>query len=660
MGYPHLRQPISIGGTWVKNRIAMAPMNDLHQFYSFEGAVNRRWVDYFAERARGGTGLIITGAFKVEDDVTGFRQDGRATWAIVQDASIKDYAELARYAHAYGAKIFMQLSAGPGRVVGGGAIDQGHRPVSASPNPCFFRPDVTCRPLETGEVEKIVDAFEHAGALLKQAGFDGVEVHGHEGYLIDQFVSAQWNRRVDKYGGGLEDRTRFPVEILRALRRGAGGAFSVIYRYGARHYLKTPTQGALTRDVPEAGRDLDESIAVARHLEAAGYDGLHIDGGVYESAYWAHPAMYQEEGLFIDAVSAITRAVAIPVIGVGRLGNPDLAEKALAEGRMNMVALGRDLLSDPHWPKKVFAGDKDDIRYCIGCHECMNMAESGKYLTCAINPFCGNETVAVCRPAETPKRIAVVGAGPAGVEAALWLGKRGHAVTVFEKSDAIGGHLRPASVPDFKKDIRKLIAWHERQIAKAGIDVRFAATVSDPADLAEYDIAVVATGASERGLDIECDVPAFSSIDVLEGAAPIGETVLVIGGGVEGCETAVWLADQGKKVMIVELLDELARDYHRSNRAMLIDMIADRGIETRLESQVVQVRGGRALIVGKGHGMETKAFDAVVYATGMRSESALYARLLAAEKECYLIGDSCRPGKIADAVWQATMLALSI
>lgn len=229
-------------------------MNDLHQFYDEkEGIINRQWVDYFTEKAKGGVGLIITGAFKVEDRISYFRQDDSPVWAVLKPKSIEYYSELARYCHTFGAKIFMQISAGPGRVVGGKAIDQGHIPISASKNKAFFRPDVTCRALKTSEVKELVDAFGDAAALLQQAGFDGVEIHGHEGYLIDQFATALWNKRRDEYGGDLKGRLTFAIEILKSIREKTEGRFTVVYRYGSKHFIKAPQKGALTANDIELG-----------------------------------------------------------------------------------------------------------------------------------------------------------------------------------------------------------------------------------------------------------------------------------------------------------------------------------------------------------------------------------------------------------------------
>ena len=245
---------------------------------------------------------------------------------------MQNYAELAKYVHAFGARIFMQLTAGPGRVVGGPSIDDGYRPVSASSNQAYFRPDVPCKELDTEEVDKIVEAFGYAAKIVRDSGFDGVEVHGHEGYLIDQFVTGLWNRRTDKYGGDLrQGRLTFPIEILNTIKKQAGPSFPVIYRYGSKHFIRAPWKGSLKMGENEIGRDLAESIQIAKKLEEAGYDGLHIDAGAYESAYWAHPPMYLPHGFSVDWTWQIKKQVKIPVIAVGRLGQPDVAEKVVSK-----------------------------------------------------------------------------------------------------------------------------------------------------------------------------------------------------------------------------------------------------------------------------------------------------------------------------------------
>jgi 2-enoate reductase len=665
MEFSHLAQPITIGTTLIKNRIALAPMNDLHQFYDpEEGTINRRWVDYFAERARGGVGLIITGAFKVEDEVTRFRLDGINIWALLKRKSMQNYAEMNRLAHVYGARTFIQLTAGPGRVVSGRSIDQGFQPISSSPNRAFFRPDVTCRELETAEVDRIVDAFAEAAEIVKAAEFDGIEVHGHEGYLIDQFVTAVWNRRTDKYGGDLDGRLTFPIEILKSIRRGAGRDFTVIYRYGSKHFLKGFQQGALRTGEPEIGRDLAESIEIAKKLEQAGYDGLHVDVGCYESAYWAHPPMYMPEGLSVDLTAQVKKAVGIPVIGVGRLGEPALAEKVLSEKKLDMVALGRDLLADPYWPKKVFAGRTDEIRLCIGCHECMYLAETGKYLTCAVNPFCGNEGIVELNEAKEKKRVAIIGGGAAGMEAARLLTLRGHSVTLFERDSRLGGHLIPAAKPDFKRDIKKLLRWYENQMKKLSVPIEHMAVAAADLDglAGRFDVFIVATGSREAGIPVKAtdNSRVASTIEVLNGEKEVGRRVVMVGGGVEGCETAIWLASKGKEVTIIEMLDKIARGQHRSNRQMLLDMVADLKIAVRTRTKVLEIGNKELVIVDQDLNTRSIDYDSVVIAVGMKSENGLYTELLKKGKEAYLIGDGYLPGKIIDAVWQATMLCTTL
>ena len=664
MDYKNLFKPIKIGKTYVKNRIALAPMNDLHQFYNpEEGTINRRWVDYFTERAKGGVGLIITGAFKVEDEITRFRQNDINIWALLKRKSIQNYSELNKYAHTYGAKVFIQLTAGPGRVMSGLSIDQGFEPISASATPAFFRPETICRPLEIREVDKLVDAFGKAAEIVRDAGFDGIEVHGHEGYLIDQFVTKIWNKRKDKYGGDLDGRLTFPKNILKAIRNAVGDELTVIYRYGGKHFLKDFNTGTLKVDEIEVGRDLEESIEIAKRLEAAGYDGLHIDCGCYESVYWAHPPTYMPEGVLLDYSSSIKKAVNIPVIGVGKLGNPAIAESALAENKIDMIALGRDLLSDPEWPNKVFLGKEKEIRRCIGCHECMYLAETGKYLTCAVNPFCGNENIVTFKEIDSPKNVAIIGGGVAGMESARILKIRGHNVQVFEKKDHLGGHLLPAARPEIKSDLRYLVDWYEHEMKKHKIDIHFNKNFTlDELDDEEFDVYIVATGSEAielnvRGIDKS---KVASSIEIINGEKKLTGRLAIIGGGVEGCETAISLASKGQEVIIIEKLKDVARGIHRANKAMILEMLKELSIPIYTSATAMEVNGDELKIYNQKSEVVTEKIDGIVVSIGMKPVNKLYYDLIERGKVAHLIGDGYKPGKIADAVWQATMLCTEL
>ena len=662
--FMNLAKPINIGGVFMRNRIAMAPMNDFHQFYDpVEGTINRRWIDYFAERAKGGVGLIITGVFKVEDEITRFRQNDMVTWALVKKKSMQNYAELAKYAHAFGAKIFMQLTAGPGRVISGTAIDDGFEPVSASANQAYFRPNVTCRALDTSEVDQIVEAFGQAAEIVHESGIDGIEVHGHEGYLIDQFTTSLWNRRTDKYGGDLEGRLTFPIEILKAIKKRVGDDFPVTYRYGSKHFIKGPWKSALRMGEREMGRDIDESIQMAKLLERAGYGALHVDTGCYESAYWAHPPMYLPHGFSVDLTWEVKKVVKIPVIAVGRLGIPEIAEKVLAEGKADMIALGRDLLADPYWPKKVLGGEAQDARFCIGCHECMFRAETGQYLTCAVNPLCGNEGVVSIQPSWKAKKVLIAGGGVGGMEAARMASIRGYHVSLFEKTGNLGGHLIAGSVPDFKKDIKGLLDWYQLQLTKLKVKTKLNTAVTPELIKNENpDIVIIATGSVpmvpkmpgvEKPLVTTC-------IDLLLDRGKAGDRVIVVGGGLEGCETALWLSRQGKKVSIVEMLSQLIIDVHRANRTMLLDLLEDDGVNILTYTKIIEIEDGGVIAIDKKLNTMQIGCDTVVLAVGLKSDNQLYSSLVGDSREVYEIGDCKKPRKIADAIWEADMLALNL
>jgi len=414
----------------------------------------------------------------------------------------------------------------------------------------------------------------------------------------------------------------------------------------------------------EIGRDIDESIEMAKILEKAGYNCLHTDVGCYESAYWAHPPIYLPHGFSIDLTWKIKKAVNIPVIAVGRLGIPEIADKALEEGKADMIAIGRDLLADPYWVRKVKEGKLEDIRPCIGCHEGMyRTEETGQYLTCAINPFCGNETSFSIKPSIETKRILIAGGGIAGMEAARIAHMRGHDVLLFEKSDNLGGQLIPASKPNFKEDIKRLLEYYKKQIDKLKINIELNTTVTlELIREIKPDTVIVAIGANpiipeingvEKSNVVRC-------IDIYMDTKETGKNVIVIGGGLEGCESALMLSKAGKKVTIIEMLPKLNPDMHRANKTMLLDLLEENGVEILTGTKVQEIMDNSIIVTDDDLNKRNVKADTVVLAVGMKPEKYLYNSLMGEPILANEIGDCKDPRKILDAVWEANMVALTI
>ena len=426
--------PQNIGPARLKNRIAMAPMG-IEYMTNPDGSLNRRAIDYYLERARHGVGLIICSVFKVENRIEALEESS----PMIADTSLNALGELCTAAHSFGTRIFIQLTAGFGRVAPPETL-RGES-VSASENPNFWDASMSCRALEVDEIEQIVAAMGDTAERLVLAGVDGVEFHGHEGYLFDQFTSSLWNRRTDHYGGSLENRLRFPLECLREIRRRSGDRLAVVYRFGLKHYLKDGNSAALPGETfEEAGRDVAEGLEMAQRLEQAGFDALHVDAGCYESHYWPHPPIYQEHGCMLDMAAQAKKAVKIPVISVGRLDVPDVAARAISDGMADVVAIGRGLLADPRWPDLVRFGEIKDIRPCIGCYDgCLEAYSTFRSPSCAVNPAAGRERAYCLEPTRNPLNLMVVGGGIAGMEAARVLALRGHHVSLYEQSNSLGG-----------------------------------------------------------------------------------------------------------------------------------------------------------------------------------------------------------------------------
>ena len=642
-----LFEPGKIGRLTIKNRIAMAPMGIIG-LVEADGSISQRGIDYYAERAKGGTGLIITGLCFPTLDIEFSRQEGERAHPMFRadiPEVIPRMRELVEAVHQHGAKIAIQLTAGLGRVGNPRAATREADIVGPSVLPNVWNLKVMTRELSTEEVEKLVRSFWRAAEIVRDGGFDAIELHGHEGYLMDQFTTSLWNKRTDKYGGDLDGRLRFPLEIIEGIKDKAGKDFPIIYRYAIKHYI-------------EGGRDVEESLDIARRLESAGVDALHVDAGCYDDWYWPHPPNHQPPGCMVDMAQAVKKVVKIPVITVGRLGYPELAENVLREEKADFVALGRPLLADPEWPLKVKEGMLEDIRPCLGCHDgCMDRIMRGLYLSCAVNPATGNEKELTIRVADKPRSVLVVGGGPGGMEAARVARLRGHKVTLCEKGSSLGGHLIPGSVPKFKQDVKWLRDYYETQLSKLGVNIEFGKAIT--AELVEGmkpDVVIVATGSTP----IVPQIPGIekgkvvTAIDVLLGKKEVGETVVVAGGGLVGCETALYLAEKGKRVTIVEMLERILRDVFESNRQYLFKMLAENSVCVLTESSLGRVTDEGAVIINKRRRYEAELkADTVVLALGLKPEKDLFKALEGKVAEIHSIGDCQEPRRIMDAVWDA-------
>jgi 2-enoate reductase len=576
------------------------------------------------------------------------------------------FAELADSAHAFGTKIFVQLSAGFGRTAHPRILRE--KPVSASVNPNYWDPTIICREVTTEEVERLVKAFGPAAELLAECGIDGIELHGHEGYLFDQFTTAVWNHRTDKYGGDLVDRLKFPMEVLQEIKRRVGKNFPVQYRFGLKHYIKGLRAGALPGEkYVEAGRDVEEGLKMAKMLEAAGFDALHVDAGCYDSWYWAHPPGYQKYGCMVDMAAEVKKVVKIPVIAVGRLDIPELAEKVISEGKADLVAIGRGFLSDPHWAKKVEEGRQKHIRPCVGCHDgCMGRLVVGKPTSCAVNPASGREKDYALSPAIQKKKVMVIGGGVAGMEAGRVAALRGHRVVIYEKSDKLGGHLTEAVVMPFKEGERKLLDWYKTELGDLKVEIRLKTEVtSEIVHKNNPDAVVVATGSKPIRLNVPgADRPSvINACDFLAGKGQAGQRVVVVGGGQVGCEMGLWLSQQGKKVTVVEKLDDLligARPIPWMNRVMLLDLLNFHKVEVMTNFSLFEVIDKGAVVIHKDSRKETLPADTIIIAVGLQPEQGIYRLLHGNLTNLYLIGDAREAKNIMNAIWDAYEVARAI
>ncbi|MGF1700433.1 FAD-dependent oxidoreductase [Photobacterium makurazakiensis] len=668
-----LFEPMKIGSLVLKNRYSMAPMGTLGCVDN-DGAYNQRGVEYYVARAKGGVGLIITGVQMVENELEQFPMPSLPCPTNHPTAYLRSAKEMTERVHAYGTKIFAQLTAGWGRscIPGFSPEDKLVAPSQAANR---FDPSLNHRELTTDEVKYFIGKFIESAVIAQKAGYDGVEIHAvHEGYLLDQFTMEFFNQRTDQYGGSFENRYRFAVEIVQGIKALCGDDFPVSLRYSVKGNMKGFGQGILPGEqAEEVGRDMEEGLIAAKYLQDAGFDALNVDAGTYDSWYWNHPPNYFEPGMYKPYCKAVSEVVDIPVLMAGRMEDPELASHAVSAGIADGISMGRPLLADPDVVNKIRRGRFEEVRPCLSCHlGCLGrMAEVGN-LSCAVNPSCGREDEYKLTATHKTKKVVVVGGGVGGMEAARIASERGHDVVLFEKSDSLGGNVIPGSQAPFKHDDKQLITWFEGEMTRKNVDVRMnTAATKETIEAENPDSIIFATGSrptKPSWLAGQDKANVAVAEDVLMNPEQItGETVVVIGGGLVGSETALWLAQKGKKATLVEATDDIIGGPHGTcfaNYQMLKELLVKENVEIKTSTFLKSITDNGIEVCSATDETVMGEINAehVILAMGYKAEHSLFDELsnqLDVEG-IFNIGDSQEARTIMASIWDGYEVARSI
>ena len=681
--YEALFTPWKVGNVEIKNRIVMCPMGGTSLFGWFELGgchFDKEAAKLFLERAQNNVGLIIPGIAPLRDTFWG-------KWLWQNPKMFEDLKVFMDEIHKTGAKLFVQLTAGMGRswaitelvaplhknkftrAILKPILDTSHELASPSPQPSRWAHDIICPEMTVEQIHEIIEAFAKTAKLCMDAGVDGVEVHAvHEGYLLDQFAIEFFNKRTDNYGGSFENRYRFAVEVVDAIKKACGKDFPVSLRYSVESKMKGFCEGAMPgEDYVEVGRNMEESEKAAKYLQDAGYDMLNADNGTYDSWYWAHPPMYMPENCNLEDVAHIKKFVDIPVVCAGRM-DPETGAAAIAEGKIDGMGVARQFLTDPEWITKLIENRIEDIKPCICCHAgCFNFSSSKGHANtqdltdtmglarCALNPETMQSKKYNIQPAKKAKKVAVIGGGIGGMEAAIVCAKRGHSVTLYEKSSELGGVFIAAASPSFKEKDRALIAWYRREIARySSITVKLNTEVTDVKSL-DADEVIVATGAVAKRIPIPGVEKSIEAVDFLLGKKQVGERIVVIGGGLTGCEIAYELFLQGKKPAIVEMMDDLivTPGICLANTSYLRDCFKANNLPVYLETGVKEIKDGSVVVADKeGKTFEIEA-DSVILSVG-------YNPAPIETKGVHVIGDAQKVGNLRSVIWGAWDVATKI
>lgn len=676
--YEPLFSSWKIGDVEIKNRIVLCPMGGTSLFGWMEpNHFDEESAQFFLERAKNNVGLVIPGIAPLKDSIGG-------RWLYKNKKMFKKLKVYMEEFHKTGAKLFVQLTAGFGRSFAitdplvkiyncklvrtliKPVMDLGYACASPSVLPSRWSDKVTCRALKKKEIEKMIYAFAETAKLCKEAGVDGVEVHAvHEGYLLDQFTLKYTNHRTDEYGGSFENRYRFAVEVVKAIKEKCGQDYPVSLRYSVVSKTKDFCKGALPgEEYVEVGRDLEESEKAAKYLVDAGYDMLNCDNGTYDAWYWSHPPVYMHDNCNLTEVAHIKKFVDVPVVCAGRM-TPQVAARAIKNGEIDAMGVARQFLVDGEWVTKLIQEREEDIQPCICCHNaCFVMAhykgvandesfeDVKKMARCALNPVTMNGGKYVIKPCKKSKKIAVVGGGVGGMEVARIATLRGHSVEIYEKSDRLGGVFIAASNPSFKENDRRLLKWYKKQIDDLGIVVHYNSEITDIKKL-DADEVVIATGAVAKALHFSGAEKAIEAIDYLNGRE-VGNEVIIIGGGLTGCEIAYDLFLKGKTPKIVEAKDDLiaTRGVCLANSSYLRDFFETNDVEVHLESFVKSIRDGYVVVADKNGNESRVSCDDVIVSIGYKPNP-----LAKCSKHVHIVGDADKVGNLRTVVWRAWEVA---
>ena len=679
--YEPLLTPWKIGKCEIKNRIVLTSMGGTDLFGWMEmNHFDKDGARFIMEVAKNNVGLCLPGCQPVYNPMFG-------QWLFKNKKMFNDLKAWLPEFHKTGAKLFIQLTAGFGRsftvsemmeklynskvlrVLAKPVMDLDKITASASPSPNRWSDHLPSREMTKEEIEYFIMAFAKSAKMCQDAGVDGVEIHAvHEGYLLDQFTLKYVNKREDEYGGSLENRYRFAIEIVKAIKKECGEDFPVSLRYSVVSKTKGFREGALPgEEYEEVGRDMEESIQAVKLLQEAGYDMLNCDNGTYDAWYWAHPPIYMPENCNLADVEALKPYVDIPLVCAGRM-SLEAGAKAVKEGKLDGVGFARNFLADPAWFTKVMLDQEEEIRPCILCHNgCFNMchykgvpndqdlSDSLHLSRCAVNAEMMQWKKHHIQKAKKAKTVHIVGGGIGGMEAARVLKLRGHNPIIYEKSGVLGGTFIPASNESYKGKLRMLLDWYRLQIGKLGIEVHLNTEIKDIAQFKGEPV-IIATGSTPRILKVEGYEKMIEACDYLNGKE-VGNTVAVIGGGLTGCEIAYELELQGKKPIIVEMKNDLVaqKGVCLANSSYLREYFAYKKVPVYLESKLHKVTDKGIVVLDK-EGKEVEiACDSVITSVGY-----IPAPLVSKGKNVRLVGDCLSVGNLRSVIWRAYEVAMAI